>query len=88
MLNFLASYGEIGDDSYGRYGNVQRFLYLTQWAYLADNAARMDNSDGKSNYKFYRESQVGNTDIHWEVVRKFNVGVDYSFLSGMLAGSL
>ena len=83
MLKFRVSYGEIGDDSF-----PQRFLYLTQWAYLADNAARMDNSDGKSNYKFYRESQVGNADIHWEVVRKFNVGVDYSFLGGTFAGSL
>ena len=89
MLKIRASYGEIGDDSYGRFGaNMQRFLYLTQWQYLDGSAARMDSSDGKSNYKFYRESQVGNTDIHWEVVRKLNVGVDYSFLSGLLAGSL
>jgi hypothetical protein len=83
MMKFRVSYGEIGDDSYGK-----RFLYLTTWQYLSGNAARMDNSDGKSNYKFYRESQVGNADIHWEVVRKLNVGVDYSFLSGMFAGSL
>ena len=91
MLKIRASYGEIGDDSYGRYGGglmAQRFLYLTQWQYLDGSAARMDSSDGKSNYKFYRESQVGNMDIHWEVVRKLNVGVDYSFLSGLLAGSL
>jgi TonB-linked SusC/RagA family outer membrane protein len=83
MMKLRVSYGEIGDDSYG-----QRFLYLTTWEYLSGNAARMDNSDGKSNYKFYREAQVGNADIHWEVVRKLNVGLDYSFLGGMFAGAL
>ena len=83
MMKFRVSYGEIGDDSYN-----QRFLYLTTWEYLSGNAARMGDSDAQSNYKFYREAQVGNKDIHWEVVRKLNVGVDYSFLSGMLAGSL
>lgn len=83
MLKLRASYGEIGDDSYG-----QRFLYMTQWAYLSDRGARMDNTDGTSNYKFYRESQVGSKDIHWEVVRKLNLGIDYSFLNGLLAGSL
>lgn len=83
MLKFRVSYGEIGDDH-----SRQRFLYLTQWQYLSGNAARMDNSDGKSNYKFYRESQVGNLDIHWEVVRKLNVGLDYSFLGGTFAGAL
>jgi len=83
MLKFRASYGEIGDDSY-----ADRFLYMTQWAYLADNGARMGDTDGKSNYKFYRESKIGNADIHWEVVRKLNFGIDYSFLSGIMAGSL
>jgi len=78
-----ASYGEIGDDSY-----ATRFLYQTLWEYLSSNGARMDNTDTKSNYKFYREKQVGNSDIHWEVVRKLNVGVDYSFLNNLFAGSL
>ena len=83
MMKFRVSYGEIGDDH-----SSARFLYLTQWAYLSDNSARMGDSDGKSNYKFYRESQVGNPEIHWEVVRKLNFGIDYSFLGGTFAGAL
>ena len=39
-------------------------------------------------YTFYREKTVGNPDIHWEVVRKFNFGIDYSFFGGLLAGNV
>ena len=31
---------------------------------------------------------MGNPDIHWEVVRKFNFGIDYSFFGGLLAGNV
>lgn len=84
MLKIRASYGEIGDDSYNA-----RFLYLTQWAYGATvGSTSLDVNQGKSPYTYYRETTVGNPDMHWEVVRKFNVGVDYSFLDGLVAGSL
>jgi len=81
LLKIRVSYGEIGDDSYG-----DRFLYASQWA--VGGNVKVDNNHGTSPYTIYRESTVGNPDIHWEVVRKLNLGVDYSFLDGMLAGSL
>jgi hypothetical protein len=40
-----------------------------------------------SPYVFYREATVGNPNIHWETVKKFNFGIDYSILGGLLAGS-
>lgn len=83
LLKVRASYGEIGDDSYG-----QRWLYMSQWAYLDDKSVRVGDTEDKSNYKFYREKSVGNSDVHWEVVRKLNVGVDYSFFDGLIAGNL
>ena len=83
LLKLRASYGEIGDDSYGT-----RFLYMTQWAYASGSGARMDYNQNTSVYNYYRESTVGNENIHWEVVRKFNFGIDYSFLSGLAAGSV
>lgn len=81
MLKLRASYGEIGDD------NVDaRWLYLTQWEYGGNINTGAYNT--ASPYTWYRESVVGNEDIHWETVKKINYGIDYSFLDGMFAGSI
>lgn len=81
MLKFRYSYGQVGDD------NVPaRWLYVTQWAY----GGNMSNGlyDDKSPYTWYKESSVGNPDVHWEKAVKQNFGIDYSFLGGLLAGSV
>ncbi len=80
MLKIRGSYGEIGDDSYGG-----RWLYASNWKYGGNTHMIIDNADSK--YSWFREESVGNPDIQWEVVRKLNVGADYSFLDGLLAGS-
>ena len=81
MLKFRASYGEIGDDNIP----FARFLYMTQWAYGGNTS--LDVTQGASPYQFYREATVGNPDVHWEKVKKFNFGIDYGFLGGLNAGS-
>ena len=81
MLKFRASYGEIGDDNIP----FARFLYMTQWAYGGNTS--LDVTQGASPYQFYRESTVGNPDVHWEKVKKFNFGIDFGFLGGLVAGS-
>ncbi|WP_319590111.1 TonB-dependent receptor [uncultured Draconibacterium sp.] len=81
LLKLRASYGEIGDDFI-----TQRWLYLTQWAYGGNSS--LDLNHGTSPYDWYRESAVGNPDVHWETVKKFNAGVDYAFFDGLLAGSI
>ena len=81
MLKFRASYGEIGDDNIP---NV-RFLYMTQWAYGGHTS--LDVTQGSSPYEWYREATVGNPNVHWEKVKKFNFGIDYGFLGGLIAGS-
>ncbi|HAT61748.1 MAG TPA: SusC/RagA family TonB-linked outer membrane protein [Prevotella sp.] len=81
MLKFRYSYGQVGDD------NVPaRWLYVTQWAY----GGNMSNGlyDDKSPYTWYKEASVGNPDVHWEKAVKQNFGIDYSFLGGLLAGSV
>ena len=85
MFKIRGSYGEIGDDNVG-----ERFLYQTQWAMGGGNngASYLDVNQGKSPYTWYRESIVGNTDIHWEKAVKRNFGIDYGFLGGLLTGSL
>ncbi len=81
MLKFRVSYGEIGDD------NVwQRWMYVSQWAYGGNT--NIDLTHTASPYAWYRENVVGNPDVKWETVKKFNFGIDYAFLGGMFAGSL
>ena len=80
ILKFRASYGEVGDD------NVRtRWLYLTQWS---RGGKVLMTSVGQSTFNTYDESVIGNYDVHWEKSRKFNFGIDYSFLKGLLAGSV
>lgn len=85
MMKIRASYGEIGDD------NVSgRWLFQDQWAYKSSWQTYMDSSrkGGKSPYSWYRESVVGNEDVHWEKVKKINIGIDYSLFDGLFAGSV
>lgn len=85
MMKIRASYGEIGDD------NVSgRWLFQDQWAYNKSWQTYMDPSKrgGKSPYSWYRESVVGNEDVHWEKVKKLNFGIDYALFEGLFAGSV
>lgn len=81
MLKFRASWGRIGDDSAG-----SRWLYQTQ--YKNDKTgAYMGDPVSSTPYAIYYVSQLGNADISWEKVEKRNLGADYSFLNGLIAGS-
>ena len=39
-------------------------------------------------YSYYRITSLGNENISWETVEKRNVGIDYSFFKGLIAGSV
>lgn len=87
MLKVRASYGEIGDDNLGNpFDSSRRWLYMSQWAYGGSTSMDLDHTN--SIYEWYRESAIGNQDVKWETVKKLNFGIDYSFLDGLLAGSL
>lgn len=87
MLKLRASYGEIGNDVIGdEWDTTRRWLYMDQWETGGNIATGLYNI--ASPYTFYRQKTVGSTDIHWEVVRKFNFGIDYSFLDGLFAGNI
>ena len=83
MLKIRASYGEIGDDNIGG-----RFLYMTQWAYGGQSTLDTTQGGDQNPYKWYRESTVGNPNVHWEKVKKTNIGIDYGFLGGLFAGAV
>lgn len=87
MLKLRASYGEIGNDVIGwEWDTSRRWLYMDQWSTGGNIKTGLYNID--SPYPFYAQSTVGYPDIHWEVVKKFNFGIDYSFLDGLFAGSV
>ena len=83
MLKLRASYGEIGDDNVG-----DRFLYMSQWAYGGQSTLDVTQGGGDNPYKWYREATVGNPNVHWETVKKFNFGIDYGLFGGLLAGAV
>ena len=82
MLKVRYSIVEVGDDNLGI-----RFLYATQWAYGGKSFHGLNNRT-ESPYTWYKEATVGNPDVHWETALKQNIGVDYAFFDGLLAGSL
>lgn len=81
-LKIRASYGEIGDDSGGRY------LYMDEWDTGGNTSMDITGYDNRSMYTFYYLSKLGNPDAGWEKVKKFNLGIDYAFLNNMFAGSV
>lgn len=82
-LKVRASIGQIGDDSKG-----DRFAYMSQWAVGGKTNGLGTDPGTASNYEWYRQSTVGNPGLQWEVVTKYNVGLDYAFLDGLLAGNV
>ncbi len=82
FLKLRASYGEIGDDV-----AAPRFAFQTKIE-TGGTTIMGENNGDRSVYDWYKEGTVGNADTHWEVVRKLNFGLDYSFLDGLIAGSV
>lgn len=83
LLKLRFSYGEVGDDNIN-----DRWLYTDQWAYGGNTYQGLDITNNKSPYTWYRQTRVGNPDIHWEKAVKRNFGIDYGFLGGLFTGSL
>jgi len=81
MLKLRFSLGELGDDN-----GAGRFAYQTNWSYGGNT--NIDLNAGGSPYTRYVEGAPGNPDIHWEVVRKSNIGVDFALFKSLLIGTV
>lgn len=85
VLKLRASYGQIGDDQVNG-----RWLYMDTWAYANESGffqGLTGNNPPRSPYNRYNQTGVGNPNVHWEVVTKMNLGVDYELFNGLLTGS-
>ena len=91
MLKIRASWGRVGDDSYvqpwQRFSMSNRFLYRDQIT-NSGNVMMGSVSPSASPYTFWKISRLGNPDISWETVEKRNIGLDYAFFGGLIAGSV
>ncbi|WP_340110725.1 SusC/RagA family TonB-linked outer membrane protein [Maribellus mangrovi] len=81
MFKIRGSWGRIGDDAVGG-----RWLYADQWSY-GGNSLLGAIASNQSPYEYFRNTSIGNPAISWETVEKRNIGADYSFFDGLIAGS-
>jgi TonB-linked SusC/RagA family outer membrane protein len=71
-LKIRYSLGKIGDDNI----SGSRWLYDSQFAY-GGRAGLNEVTNALSIYNMYRQSVVGNPDIHWETAIKNNIGLEF-----------
>ncbi len=74
-LKLRASYGSLGNQAVGTFQSLAR-LGLAQHFF------------GEELTSGLRTTSLPNNDLSWETTNTLNIAVDYSFLSGRLAGSL
>ena len=78
-LNYFkirASYGEVGND---RIGGDRRFPYLTLINF---------NNSGRWGSNGLTEKQIGANNLHWEVAKKYNLGVDFQLFNDKIGGTV
>jgi TonB-linked SusC/RagA family outer membrane protein len=79
-LKFRYSIGMVGDDNIS---GGQRWLYSSQLAYGGNN--RLGSlTNVLSPYTWYKESVVGNPDIHWEKALKNNFGLEMGLFKDLI----
>ncbi len=87
MLKLRASYGEIGDDYIDekKYG---RWLFQDKWENSGNFRQSLTGVDpARSPYTWWQQTQMGNTDLHWEIAKKTDIAADFGFLNGLITGS-
>ncbi|MGV8136636.1 MAG: SusC/RagA family TonB-linked outer membrane protein [Mangrovibacterium sp.] len=79
-LKVRFSAGLVGDDA----GTGARWLYQSQYSY-GGQAHMSANPNQSSPYTWYKESVVGNPDIHWEKARKDNFGLEAGLFDNLIS---
>lgn len=81
MLKIRASYGQVGNDNVS-----DRWLYSDLWT-VSGSGNLGTYGKTASPYTWYKQTQIANPDIHWETVTKKNIGLDFTFLKGLVSGT-
>ncbi len=81
-LKLRGSYGQVGNDVYQVGGVQQRFLYEEKWTQFT-NAYRFGSTSVTTIY----EGQYPNYGVTWERANKYDVGLDFILLGGLIRGN-
>jgi TonB-linked SusC/RagA family outer membrane protein len=81
QLKVRASWGRIGDDGFGG----PRWPFRDAYQYTGNTT--MGSPAVATPYTIYRIGTMGNPNLSWETVEKRNLGFDFSFLKGDIAGN-
>ncbi|MDN3670384.1 TonB-dependent receptor [Echinicola jeungdonensis] len=83
-LKLRASYGEVGDDNIGG-----RFLFMDQWSYGGNSQMGVIGQGGENSpYTWFQQNSVGNPNVKWETVYKYNLGLEFGLFQGLINGSV
>lgn len=94
LLKLRGSYGEVGNDRLTGRGDLdlfwqQRFLFADQWEYGGTSSLGLVGAGGEASpYTWYRQSKLGNPSLRWETAYKYNLGVEFGFLNGLINGTV
>ncbi|MCF8378477.1 MAG: TonB-dependent receptor [Bacteroidales bacterium] len=81
-LKFRYSDGKVGSDR-----GIPRWGYVGGWE-LTNSRMSFGYPNLQPSYDMYREDIIANPEIHWEVARKRDIGMETSFLDYMLSFDL
>ncbi|MDD4991828.1 MAG: TonB-dependent receptor [Paludibacter sp.] len=88
-LKIRYSIGKVGSDNF----SSARWAYMSGWSHVGGAATFgsyfVDPGIGPgATYPEYRQTVVGNSNLHWEVSQKQNLGLDFSIFKGIFSGSV
>ena len=72
---------------WGRTGNAAVSAYSTQGV-LSDTKYVFGSGSSESHVIGYRPSELANHDLGWEYTEQTNIGIDFGFFKGRIAGSI
>lgn len=91
-LKIRYSIGTVGSDNFAS----ERWSYDTRWGLdggdITTFGTTYTSGDIRTGtgatYLQYKELVIGNPDLHWEISRKQNLGVDFSIFNNLFSGTL
>lgn len=82
QLKLRGSWGRIGDD------NVPGGRFAFRDSYNYGGNTQMGSPVANTPYTIYSQGTIGNPNLSWETAEKRNVGLDFGFFGGDVAGSV
>lgn len=83
QFKIRASYGEVGNDVL----DGRRFPYVSLID-TDDGGSYSFGEFGTNRVQAYRIKTLGTPNLTWEIAKKYDVGVDFSFFNGKISGAL